>query len=134
MIYLPDTNAFSRAGRGDDVSLNARFIAHRREIVLSVIVLAELEFGAEKSRLSSHRRRVNALVVGVAAVVPWTTEDAAAYGRIRANLEHRGVVIGAHDIQIAAQAIRLGAVCITHNQRHLSRVAGLKLQDWQTLR
>ena len=133
MIHLPDTNAYSRYFRGDDATLTARFARHWPTIALSVIVLAELEFGAQKSGVPAHRQRVDALVLGVAVIEPWTESDASAYGRIRADLERRGIVVGAHDMQVAAQAIRLGATCVTHNQRHFSQIPGLKLADWQTL-
>lgn len=133
MIFLPDTNAFSRYFRGDDASLIARFRAEWAHIRLSAVVLAELEYGATKSGIARYRKRLTQLMHSISAVEAWTAEDAAEYGRIRADLELRGIAIGAHDMQIAAQAIRLGAVCVTHNQRHLSRVKRLKVHDWQTM-
>lgn len=133
MIFLPDTNAFSRYFRGDDAVLSAHFVRHWQGIVLSVIVLAELEFGAHKSGVPLHRKRVDALVLGCAMIEPWTPEDAALYGRVRADLERRGLVVGSHDMQVAAQAIRLGATCITHNRRHFGHIPGLKVVDWQSL-
>ncbi|MGH8020547.1 MAG: PIN domain-containing protein [Opitutaceae bacterium] len=132
MIYLPDTNAFSRYFRGDDSALVSRFIKERPNVRLSSIVLAELEYGATKSRVPLHRTRLDGLLLSI-DVEPWTAQDAAEYGRVRADLERRGVAAGGHDMQIAAQAIRLGAACVTHNTGHFSNVSGLKLQDWQTL-
>jgi len=133
VIFLPDTNVFSRYFRGDDAALNARFARHWQDIALSVIVLAELEYGAQKSGVPAHRRRVDALVLGCAVLESWTSDDAACYGRVRADLERQGAVIGSHDMQIAAQAIRLGATCITHNRRHFACVPGLKTADWQSV-
>ena len=52
MIYLPDTNAFSAflAGRSKPLTtrMSAAFAAG--ELKLSVMVMSELEFGAEKAR------------------------------------------------------------------------------------
>ncbi len=35
-----------------------------------------------------------------------------------------------NDLLIAAQALALGYVIVTHNEREFSRVKGLRLQNW----
>ena len=61
----------------------------------------------------------------------------AAVGRTRlgARLEKRGTPIGANDLLnndllMAAQALALGYVMVTDNEREFSRVEGLRLQNW----
>ena len=53
-----------------------------------------------------------------------------AYGKIRADLEKNGTVIGPNDLMIAATVIRKGGVLVTHNTKEFSRIEGLRIEDW----
>jgi len=129
--FLPDTNAFSVLFRRRDEGLLARFAAAFPQVRLSAIVLAELDYGAAKSGLARHRSRIDALALSI-RIEPFSPEDAASYGRLRAALERSGRMIGPLDTLIAAQALRLGAVLVTHNTEEFSRVPGLRGEDWQS--
>jgi tRNA(fMet)-specific endonuclease VapC len=131
MLYLPDTNAFSRYMHGDDVALVAKFGAGFFQLRLSAVVLAVLEFGAAKSGVPRHRVRLDVLLDPL-VVEPFTNADAARYGRLRADLQRAGEMIGPIDTFIAAHALRLGATVVTHNLREFHRGPGLKVEDWQT--
>lgn len=131
MIYLPDTNAFSRYFRGQDEPLATFMSREYASLRLSAVVLAELEFGAEKSGFVRHRAQVDYLVSSV-AIEPFTADDTRLYGKLRTSLERRGEIIGPHDMLIATQALRLGATVVTHNVREFRRVPHLKVEDWQT--
>ncbi len=65
-------------------------------------------------------------------IFPWDHAAAEAYGKLRARQEARGKTLGPNDLQIAAHAIALGAVLVTHDRafRHLTGLAGL--EDWAT--
>jgi len=130
-LYLPDTNAISRHLRGDDLRLSAKFAVEFQHVLLSAVVLAELEFGAAKSGVPRHRTRLDGLLASL-PVEPFNQGDSVTYGRLRALLQRRGEMIGALDALIAAQALRLGATVVTHNVREFSRVPGLKVADWQS--
>ena len=131
MLYLPDTNLFSAYFQRRDERLLRRVAASMHEMRLSSLVLAELEYGATKSGLARHRSRIEELVATL-AVEPFLRGDSASYGRLRAHLATRGEIIGAVDLLIASQALRLGATVVTHNTREFSRVPGLKFEDWQS--
>jgi tRNA(fMet)-specific endonuclease VapC len=131
MLFLPDTNAFSRYLQGRDDTLVARVAAEFPNLRIAAIVLAELEYGAAKSGIARHRQRLDSLLA-VLAVESFSLADAQFYGGLRADLERRGQCIGPHDMLIAAQALRLGATVVTHNTREFSRVPGLKCEDWQS--
>jgi len=47
-------------------------------------------------------------------------------------LEASGTPIGAYDLQIAAIALANDLTLVTHNVREFSRVADLKVEDWET--
>jgi tRNA(fMet)-specific endonuclease VapC len=54
------------------------------------------------------------------------------FGRLCAQLESRGTPIGTLDTLIAAHAMALNVVLVTHNTKHFRRVQGLKTQNWLT--
>jgi tRNA(fMet)-specific endonuclease VapC len=99
-------------------------------LILSPVVLGELEVGAEKSAFpEKNRTRLSRLV----DVIPFGALDADTsvhYGRIRADLERKGTPIGANDLWIAAQAMALGAALVTDNTREFARVEGLVMENW----
>ncbi|MDQ5980774.1 MAG: tRNA(fMet)-specific endonuclease VapC [Verrucomicrobiota bacterium] len=133
MLYLPDTNAVSAYMRGSHPGLAARmqetFV--KDQLRLSVIVLAEREFGLIKGGTAGQRRKLQSLEQ-LLVVEPFTREDARRYATIRHQLESRGQGIGPFDTLIAAQALRLGATIVTRNVREFSRVAGLNVENWET--
>lgn len=135
MIYLPDTNVFSRYLRGQDEAIQAKLETNLRFCRLSTVVLSELEYGAAKRPdLKRLRPRITLLRDIIAAEVDYTSEDAAIYGTIRAylaRLKPNAQPIGPYDLMIAAQALRLEAVLVTHNTSEFSRVPNLTIEDWQ---
>jgi len=101
-------------------------------LVLSSLVLHELEAGAELSaRPDIHRARLRELLA-YADIVEFDDEDARASGRIRAELQRKGRPIGPLDTLIAGQALARGWTVVTSNVRHFGRVDGLRLIDWST--
>ena len=135
MIYLPDTNVFSRYLRGQDQAIKAQLETNLRFCRLSTVVLSELEYGAAKRPdLPKLRSRITRLREIIASEVDYIYEDAAIYGTIRAylaRLKPNAQPIGPYDLMIAAQALRLGAVLVTHNTSEFSRVPNLTVEDWQ---
>lgn len=130
MIYLPDANAVSAYMRGENPGLVAKMQEHFGELCLSVIVLAEREFGVTKGT-NAHARLKLAELAQTIPVETFTRDDCTYYAAIRHDLESRGQGIGPMDTLIAAQALRLGATVMTRNVREFGRVAGLKVENWQ---
>ena len=100
------------------------------EIVLSSITLAELRYGASKSRQVEQNQ--SALDQFLLPFQLMSFDDAAAecYGRVRAALEQGGTPIGPLDALIASHALSVHATIVTNNTREFQRVAGLKVEDW----
>lgn len=136
MIYLPDTNVFSRYLRGEDARIKRELEGNLRFCRLSAVVLSELEYGAAKRPdVPAFRARVARLREIIAVEVDYTCGDAIYYGAIRAHLAHlkpNAQPIGPYDLMLAAQALRLGAVVVTHNLAEFTRVPSLVCEDWQT--
>jgi len=100
------------------------------QVGISSITLAELEFGAAKSQRSEQSRMALAEFLLPLEIAPFDDESAAAYGNVRAALEKKGKPIGPLDTLIAAHALALDAVLVTHNTREFARVPGLSVEDW----
>lgn len=100
------------------------------ELKLSVMVLAELTFGAEKIRVklgdTKFTRRVEALRKQL-EVEPLGENFAEHYAAVRLHLESAGQKIGAI---IAAHALALGAIMVTRNVGEFVRVPGLRVENW----
>lgn len=99
-------------------------------LVLSSLVLHELEAGVELSaRPAPHRAQLHALLA-FAEVVEFDAEDARVAGRVRARLQRAGQPIGPLDTLIAGHALARGWTMVTCNIRHFGRIDSLPLIDW----
>lgn len=130
MANLLDTNIVIAAMKGEPGVIGKLEKIPLSALILSPIVLGELEFGAEKSaHVEKNRARLARLTENIPSA-PLDTETSRHYGLIRANLEKKGTPIGANDLWIAAQALALGAVLVTDNVGEFSRVEGLEVENW----
>ncbi len=135
MLYLPDTNVFSRFFRGGTTNeaLRERLRNELPFCRLSAIVLSELEYGAAKSGNPSHRERVTRLRQILPDITPFDADAAAFAGNVRAylaTLKPNAQPIGSYDALLAGQALSLGACVITGNTGEFRRVPGLLVEDW----
>lgn len=130
MRYLLDTNIVIAAMKGHAAVVARLERTPSADLLLSSVVLGELEFGAEKSAYAERNR---ARLAELADSLPLAVVDAATshcYGRIRSWLEQHGTSIGANDTWIAAQALALGVTLVTDNIGEFSRVPDLKVENW----
>jgi len=130
MLYLLDTNIVSDLVRNPQgrVTQRIREIGEA-QVCTSIIVAAELRFGAEKkgsARLTAQLETI----LGALQVLPFEAPAEAAYGLIRARLERIGQVIGGNDMLIAAHAVTLGSTVVTDNMDEFSRVQDLRCENW----
>lgn len=98
-------------------------------VCTSVIVAAELRYGAEKRgspRLAAQLEKV----LGALEVLPFEEPADAVYGELRARLERAGQLIGGNDLLIASQALALGYTIVTDNEREFARVHDLPSENW----
>lgn len=100
------------------------------DICISTITLAELEYGVAKSQNVNQNRNALFKFMAPIAVIPFDSSAADKYGRIRAYLERKGMIIGPYDLLIAAHALSLGLILITNNTREFNRVPNLSTENW----
>ena len=129
MIYLPDTNTLSAYMRGEPFVLIKLMQDAFADLRISVVVLAERQFGVTKGT-SADARILLSKLAEILLVEPFTKEDAGQYAAIRHDLESRGLGIGPLDTLIAAQARRMDATLVTRNLREFNRVPRLRVECW----
>jgi tRNA(fMet)-specific endonuclease VapC len=104
----------------------------RSLVRLSSVVKAELLYGARRSSRVSENLRLLERFFDTIASFPFDDRCAEEYGLLREELDRAGTPIGPNDLLIAATARAHHAVLVTHNVREFSRVADLRLEDWES--
>jgi tRNA(fMet)-specific endonuclease VapC len=128
-LILLDTNILIQYMKGLDSVVQRLQGASPREVAIPSVVACELEYGTLKTG-SARRRAVASALLEKFTQVPFDHEAAREAARIRVELEAQGMVIGPMDLLIAGTATSRAAVLVTNNTREFSRVAGLRLADW----
>ena len=132
MKWMLDTNICVDIIREHPRSLLDRFNDHSvGDIGMSVVTLAELEYGVSASSRPAKNRQALEQFVSPLEIASFDRAATAAYGRLRATLEKKGQMIGSMDLLIAAHAVSLNVRLVTHNSREFGRVPGLHIEDWQ---
>ena len=130
--YLLDTNMASYVIKGNAPRVRERLLkVPMAQVSISVITEAELRFGvARMPETARLKTAVEEFLLRV-DVLPWGSEAAQHYARVRAALERAGEAMGNLDIMIAAHALAAQAVLVTHDHV-FQRVKQLKIEDWST--
>jgi len=131
--FVLDTNILSdllKNPTGKVAQKIASLPAEARDgMATSIVVAAELRYGAARSGSPVLERRVEQLL-GALDVLPLAPDADRHYGTVRTQLEKSGMVIGGNDLLIAAHVLAIDAVLVTDNAREFKRVRGLKLENW----
>ena len=130
MAYLLDTNIVSDLIRNPGGRAAARFEAAGEEnVAISIVVAAEMRFGAARSASPVLAAKVDALLERL-TVLPLQPPADRHYAELRAKLERAGTPVGANDMLIAAHALAVGRTLVTDNARAFARIKGLKTENW----
>jgi tRNA(fMet)-specific endonuclease VapC len=100
--------------------------------LITAITASELLHGVERAqdatRKAWRQQHVEQILASI-IVQPFDLVQARCHARIWADLEMRGCIIGAHDLQIAAAGLALGHPVATLNATEFQRVTGLDTID-----
>jgi tRNA(fMet)-specific endonuclease VapC len=135
-LYLLDTNMVSYILKGKSLAARDRLErvwSHKAHAAgVSTITVGEILYGLDKAGTGLQRRKAFDHFFSAIAIFPWDQAAAEAYGHLRVRQEALGKTLGPYDMQIAAHALALGAVLVTHDAafRHVSGLAAR--QDWAT--
>jgi tRNA(fMet)-specific endonuclease VapC len=130
MRFLLDTNILSDSVRRPHgrVADRIKRVGEQR-ICTSIIVAAELRYGAAKKGSSQLKKQLETVLNAVDVLALEAPADTL-YGELRVRLERIGQIIGANDLLIAAHALTLGHTVVTDNEREFSRVKDLRIENW----
>ena len=133
MIYMLDTNICSYIIRNtpEKIKVKLKEVEQEHELALSSIVVSELFYGAYKKNSEKLINLVKSFVENF-TIYSFDTKAAEIYGRIRVELERKGNIVGAYDLQIAAHAVSLNAVIVTNNEKEFRRIENLRVENWIT--
>jgi len=130
LAYLLDTNILSDLIRNPQGMVAARIAkAGEDTVCTSVIVAAELRYGASKSHSTKLAERID-LILSALEILPLETPADRQYAAIRHHLSRQGTPIGPNDLLIAAHALASDLTVVTANVGGFSRVPGLKVENW----
>jgi len=130
MGFLLDTNILSDLVRNPRGQIFDRIKEVKEQnICMSIVVAAELRYGAAKKASSRLTMQLDA-VLHAMDVLAFEQPADAVYGELRTRLERAGQSVGANDLLIAAHALALGHTLVTDNQREFSRVKDLRVENW----
>lgn len=126
--FLLDTDVLSYAIKGHS-AVNSRLLQHAESWALSSISAAELHRYATVAGSARVAAATRLLLEG-SWIIEFDSRAAFIAGDLLASKGLRSAQIGFADTLIAAHAIQLGVPLVTNNQKHFSRVPGLRLQNW----
>jgi len=97
----------------------------------SCICIMELRFGsALRKDFEGFWQKITKEIISRINILPIDKKVALAAGDIFADLRKTGQIIGLEDVLISASALVNQQTMVTGNTRHLSRIAGLQVENW----
>lgn len=131
MGFLIDSSAFIVIDRQQGSLENLKLHVGQSPIGIASVTVSELLVGLFLSPVGARRRRrelfINSILDDV-SILPLDLNVARVHAQFWADLQRRGLMIGRHDLIIAATAVTHGLVVLTHNVREFNRVPGLSVQ------
>lgn len=131
MPWMLDTNICIYIIKQKPVAVLKKFsVLVPGQVAISVITLAELEYGARKSAAVEKNMAALRQFLIPFDVLPFDYNATIEYGIIRTELEAKGMTIGPLDTLIAAHAKSVSHILVTNNEKEFSRVNGLQIENW----
>ena len=132
-MYLFDTDSLSNIlKKNPSALLIEKLMALPGELQFTTSInISEIYFGAyrsvnRKKILQTYEKKVFPNL----NILPFDTDSGKIYGRLKAQLEKRGLPKSEPDLRIAAIAIQHNMVLVTGNVKHFIDIPGLKIEDW----
>ena len=133
-MYMLDTNILIFCMRHPDSACAARLASHLgKDVCISVVTFAELEFGIQNSKYPvQSRSAVNRILAGI-LIIDFDRLAAVHYGSILAELKqrHKDKQNQDRDKMIAAHARSNGYTLVTDNTKDFADIEGLLLDNWR---
>ena len=131
MKYMLDTNICIYIIKEKPKKVISKFQAlDIGDVCISAITLAELQYGVEKNNYPERNRVALSGFLALIEILPFSEQASSEYGKIRANLERQGNIIGAYDLMIGAHALSEKLILVTNNTKEFKRISNLSLENW----
>ena len=128
--FLLDTNIVSDVARFPQGVVTDRIAeVGERHVCTSIVVAAELRYGAARRGSERLSERIGA-VLSALAVLAFDDPADRYYAELRTHLERRGTPIGPNDMLIAAQALASDLTVVSANVGEFTRVPDLRVENW----
>ena len=131
MLYMLDTNIISYYAEGNKNVIRKleEHIFSGDDIGISIVAFYEIERGLKYKNASKKLNNFYAFA-SHCKIFNLSLDEIHLASNIYSQLRQSGRIIEDADIFIGASAIANDAVLITNNEEHLSRIAGLKIENW----
>lgn len=130
-MYLLDTDMLIYSLKGDDAVIENLARHQHDSLKISVVSLLELYYGAFKSeRLTSNLANVRRLEASFTVLVV-DTAITETFGMVKADREKSGTPLDDFDLMIASTALSFNLTLVTNNEKHFSRIEGLRHENWK---
>lgn len=130
MMYLLDTDTCVYWLRGHEKVRQQISAVEPDNLVISIISLAELHYGADCSNRPDHNHAVVDDFVNGLNVLALEQSTVRQYGEIKAKLRQEGKLIEDFDLLIAATALSYDLTLVTNNLEHFRRIGNLRIENW----
>ena len=128
--YLLDTNIISDLVRNPQGRVAAELDrVGEGAVCTSIIVAAEMKFGAKKSDSVRLQSNLDAILSSL-PILPFKKPADERYAEVRQHLESIGQPIGPNDLLITAHCLAEDLVAVTANIDEFRRVPGLRVENW----
>ena len=134
-MFMLDTNIIIFALRHPKSGCARRIMNHLgKDICISVITYAELEFGIRNSSNPDNNRSAIQRILAGIPILDFDQDAAIHFGDILADLRRRHIDGGNQDRDkmIAAHARSLGYTIVTNNVKDFEMIRRLRITDWRT--
>lgn len=130
-MYMLDTNTVSYFFRKVPSVVERLRQLNPEILCISSVTVAELFYGVAKRNNLQLSQFLDAFLSAI-SILEWDTKTAEIYGKLRAEMEKEGKVMGVQDQMIAAHALANECVLVT-SDKAFEFVPNLILENWRSI-
>ena len=134
-MFLFDTDVLSNIikRKPSDVLINKLQTVPKESQYTSSINIGEIYYGAYKSnRKDQILKAFEESVFPNINVLFFDEESGKLFGRLKAQLEKRGISCSEPDLRIASVALQHNLKLVTGNIKHFENIPGIRIENWIT--
>lgn len=132
-MYLFDTDTITNILKKRPSKILIRKLAkvEQGQQFISTITISEIVYGAFKSAQPDyHIGKLETVLLPAVNIAGFDSKSAYICGRLRAELEQKGIGLSLADLEIGSIALANNMTLITGNIKHFKRIPGLRVENW----